>query len=687
MHNRALFLFFLSFILSIPLTYAAPTPKSPTTEIKQSRVTIPVKISVSNAYYVTTISICNTTNASIPLTDIELDFNYSTTMPTNIWGNPWAAWHVNSQSGNSVVLLGGTPYTPALAPDPNCTNPLTVMFNAAPSVALPTGPFVFKAAGGSPPTQTGKLTVTMQAAPTSGLSTPKVTVAGMGSTASQTVNWGTSWQLTGLSPGPYSVTANNVNNGTQYYQANAVNADVEANATAAAAITYTEVANATGNLKITLPAAPASGLSKPEVTIAGGGLSSTQTLNWGSSWQLSKLTPGVYNITAGNVSNGTATYQAAPITATVAANATATAAIKYVLVNSSTGNLNVTLPTAPSTGLSNPSVTVTGNGKSYQKTVAWGANWALTQLASGQYTVTGSNVTNSTSTYQAAPLSVTVVADATAQATLVYTQASSNRPVSWNNIQHVVVIIFENVNASTTLKQPYFKSLTQTGAYLAQSYGVTHPSQPNYIALVAGSTLGVTSDSTTTVNGKNISDLIEAQGKTWKAYAEDLPSTTCFLGTSSGNYVRKHEPFISFKSIQSDPTKCANIVSSTQFFTDVAANNLPTFSLYIPNLLNDAHNTDVAYANKWLSSTFGNILSNSSILKNTLFIITFDEDDFTNVNQIYTAFVGAAVNPGSQSSVHYNHYNVLRTIEEIFNLGTLGTNDTSAAVITGIWQP
>lgn len=257
-------------------------------------------------------------------------------------------------------------------------------------------------------------------------------------------------------------------------------------------------------------------------------------------------------------------------------------------------------------------------------------------------------------------------------------------PPSWQNIQHVVVIILENTNAVDAKSQPFMKSLITKGAYLSQSFAITHPSQPNYIALVAGSTLGVTGDGNVTVDAKHLGDLFDAKGLSWKSYAENYPGN-CYLGGSSGPYARKHEPFISFRTVQMNSAQCAKIVPAPQFFTDVTNNTLPTFSLYIPNLNNDGHDTGVAFADKWLNDTFGPLFNNPNVVKNTLFIVTFDEDDFTDVNQIYTAFVGAGVQAGAGSSVHYTHYNVLRTIEEIFGIGTLGTNDANAQPILDIW--
>ncbi|CEG56012.1 glycoside hydrolase family 5 protein [Legionella fallonii] len=103
-----------------------------------------VKVTVDNARGVETISICNNSSKSIPLENIEFIFNYKAPMPTNIWGNLGISWRVANQAGTAVVLRGETPDELFLPSDPNCTNPLTIQFNAATDVPQPSLPFVFK---------------------------------------------------------------------------------------------------------------------------------------------------------------------------------------------------------------------------------------------------------------------------------------------------------------------------------------------------------------------------------------------------------------------------------------------------------------------------------------------------------------------------------------------------------------
>jgi phospholipase C len=264
--------------------------------------------------------------------------------------------------------------------------------------------------------------------------------------------------------------------------------------------------------------------------------------------------------------------------------------------------------------------------------------------------------------------------------------AAKNRPAAWDSIEHVVIIVLENTKSSDAIQQKFMGSLAKKWGYLSNYRAVSHPSQPNYIAMVAGNTHGVTGNENVNLSVKHIGNLLHAKGKTWKAYAENYPGN-CYKGTRSGDYYRKHLPFISFLNVQTNPKQCSNIVASTEFFNDLTAtkNNLPTYSFYVPNIKNDGHDTSIQFADTWLSKTFGLFLSNPAILKNTLFIITFDEDDLSAGNNVYTVFVGAGVKPKSQSNIPYSHYSILKTLEAIFELDSLGRNDATAVDISDIW--
>lgn len=263
---------------------------------------------------------------------------------------------------------------------------------------------------------------------------------------------------------------------------------------------------------------------------------------------------------------------------------------------------------------------------------------------------------------------------------------------TWQKIKHVVVVIFENTDLEVTLSQPFFSSLTKKGALLSNYSAITHPSQPNYIALVSGSTHGVTGNDNVTLSAKHIGDRLEETGKQWKVYAETYPGN-CFLGVASGDYARRHVPFLSFESIQNNPTRCGNIVESSQFQRDIDSVHLPTYSLFIPNNKSNGHNTGIAFADSWAAKTFGSLVEDiaSNPSKDTLFIITFDEGNpsqptASDRNQVYTLLIGAGIRKNTVSQKPYNHYSLLKTIENIIEIPSLGQNDETATLIDDIWE-
>ncbi|CAG8826266.1 18339_t:CDS:2, partial [Racocetra persica] len=186
------------------------------------------------------------------------------------------------------------------------------------------------------------------------------------------------------------------------------------------------------------------------------------------------------------------------------------------------------------------------------------------------------------------------------------------------------------------------------GLLLNNFFAVAHPSQPNYVAEIYGSTAGITDDSNHNISGTNIVDLLEAKGVSWKAYMEDYPGN-CYLGATAPSgqhlYARKHNPFISMDTIRTNSTRCAKIVPGTQLDTDINNNQVPQFVYYTPNQNNDGHDTGVAFANNWFSGWLEPKLTKPAFTNNTLIFVTFDEDDNSQANHIYSALLGTPVHP------------------------------------------
>lgn len=254
------------------------------------------------------------------------------------------------------------------------------------------------------------------------------------------------------------------------------------------------------------------------------------------------------------------------------------------------------------------------------------------------------------------------------------------------DFQHVVVIVFENKEASSILGSraaPTFNSYARRYANLTRYYGVTHPSLPNYLALVSGSTQGITSDCTTcTASGKSLADTIEASGRSWKTYAEGLPSPG-YLGPANGRYAKKHDPFAYFPPVAGDPQQRARIVPLTRLATDLRTGALPTFSLVVPDLCHSMHDCSVRTGDTWLRRTVPPLLS----LPGSVVFVVFDEGSTSLHGGGRTAALalGTAVRPRSRYRGVTGHYGLLRTLEQAWGLPFLGRS-ASARAITGIWR-
>jgi acid phosphatase len=250
-------------------------------------------------------------------------------------------------------------------------------------------------------------------------------------------------------------------------------------------------------------------------------------------------------------------------------------------------------------------------------------------------------------------------------------------------ISHVFVIVLENTDAAAAIRQPFLARLIREGASLRNYHGIAHPSQANYIAMTAGATYGVTNDNAVTLDVHHLGDLFEQNGRTWKAYVESYPGNCSLAGTRL--FVRHHVPFLNFRNVQSDRARCtAHVVASTQLLADVAAGALPNYALFVPNNQNNGHDTSVVFADRYLENQFGPLLSDPRFTRGLLLVITFDESASYDRNDVLTVLWGERVRRGSTSDLYYDHYSLLRTIEDLFGTGTLGQRDDVARPIADV---
>jgi phospholipase C len=252
--------------------------------------------------------------------------------------------------------------------------------------------------------------------------------------------------------------------------------------------------------------------------------------------------------------------------------------------------------------------------------------------------------------------------------------------------QHIVVIVFENKEFGSVLgnpSAPTFNAYARRQAELTRYYGVTHPSLPNYLALVSGSTHGIRTDCTScVVSGRNLADTIEAGGRSWKVYAEGLPRPG-FAGPWSGGYAKKHNPFMYFQDVAADKARRARVVPLTQLAADLGAQQLPDFSLVVPNLCHSMHDCSVAVGDAWLRRTAPRLLA----LPGSVVFVIFDEGETAarGGGRVPALALGTAVRPRARFRLTTDHYGLLRTIEEAWGLPFLGRS-AGAAPITGIYR-
>jgi phosphatidylinositol-3-phosphatase len=272
---------------------------------------------------------------------------------------------------------------------------------------------------------------------------------------------------------------------------------------------------------------------------------------------------------------------------------------------------------------------------------------------------------------------------ATASPTATATAAPTASPTPGSGLpgfRHVYVIIMENKEYGSIVGSsaaPYLNQLIARYGLATNLYAETHPSEPNYIALTSGGLQGTDSDGTYNLTVPNLFDQIEASGRTWHVYAQGYPGS-CFKSYqaapvtdgpgAAGDYVRKHNPAISYTSISGNPTRCADITHLAGF--DPAAAD---FEMIVPNEINDMHSSSVGAGDAFLQAFLPEILGSPAFTDSVLFI-TWDEGstDVQGGGHIATLIASPNMTPGSRFEAAATHYSILRTIELAWGLPLLG---------------
>lgn len=266
----------------------------------------------------------------------------------------------------------------------------------------------------------------------------------------------------------------------------------------------------------------------------------------------------------------------------------------------------------------------------------------------------------------------------------------------------VFLVVLENTAYSDVAgspDMPYLNSLVQRYAIASGYYANTHPSIGNYFMMTTGQV--VTNDDTFsgTVGADNMARELASAGKSWKVYAENLPSAG-YTGGDAPPYLKRHNPFAYFTDV-AGTSAAANIVPYGNLAADLSAGALPNFVYIEPNMYDDMHDCPPGIANctpadrrrfcdAWLQANLPPILANSAFTGNGLLALTFDESVDTDTanggGQVLTVLISPRAKPGYSSSTLYQHQSLLRLMLEGLGVPTLPGAAASAPKMGEFFQ-
>jgi phospholipase C len=307
-------------------------------------------------------------------------------------------------------------------------------------------------------------------------------------------------------------------------------------------------------------------------------------------------------------------------------------------------------------------------------------------------------------------LTVTAALAALVLATPAVSRAA--KPARLTPVRHVFVYVMENTSFNDVFGSkdaPYLNSLVQRYA-LATDYTATgHASLDNYIAMTSGQAPNPATSGDCFFYGTpfciqdvpNIADQLEAKKLTWKGYMDSMPRPCAHtqentVEQSQTGYSPRHNPFVYYRSIMGNDARCkAHVVPLTDLWKDQEAGRVPSYAFVTPDTCHDGHDSGppckdgggVREADLFASRTLPRIMADPSFRQGGLIVVTFDEGGVANDDEplsadagggvdfggrIFTLLVSPNVTKGATLTEPYNHYSMLKTVEDVFCLGYLG---------------
>jgi hypothetical protein len=257
---------------------------------------------------------------------------------------------------------------------------------------------------------------------------------------------------------------------------------------------------------------------------------------------------------------------------------------------------------------------------------------------------------------------------------------------------HVFIVVEENAGYSDVIgssSMPYFNGLANKYGLATNYYANLHPSIPNYFEMTAGKTLTIDDSQTPQsfpVSDDNVVRELLAAGKTWKSYAEDLPSAG-YTGGNTAKYLVRHNPLAYMTDVQNTPAQAQNLAPFSEFAADLPTANLPEYSFIVPNSCDDAHDCPLSTADAWLQTNIDPLINSPVFQKDGLLIIVFDEGpniDFTQGGgHVAAVVISPFSKPAYKSIALYQHQSVLRLMLEGLGVTKLPGD---AATAPAMWE-
>jgi hypothetical protein len=284
----------------------------------------------------------------------------------------------------------------------------------------------------------------------------------------------------------------------------------------------------------------------------------------------------------------------------------------------------------------------------------------------------------------------TVPSKTTLRPTPTTLKSATTSPNSVKHPAHIMLIVLENRESNEIIgasQAPFFNELAAKYGFAAQSFGRTHPSLPNYLELISGTTFGITSDcESCQVTGDNLATQLQSAGIAWGAYFQNMPYR-CYLEDSyQGLYAKKHNPFIYFKNLSEQSDMCDNLQPYGNLLSQIANSSAPDFIWVTPNLCNDGHDCPNAAIDSFLSSFVPTVMKSTWFANNAAIIITFDEGAsdlgccrYADGGHIATIVISSEIHKHLISNTPVDTPGILSSIESVYNLPKLNEANNPAS--------